>query len=148
MTGFYHHVCSMNALHRYKNDREIVAMTNLVSAYQRKDISEFERILRGNVWLVVDWIWQWIDIFLLVNRQSIMGDSFIRDYIDDVLRNIRTLVLVKLIKPYTRVELSFIAKVKADMKQYNTHMLILDCLASQHYCGRSGRVSCWSHFGQ
>ncbi|CDS04028.1 hypothetical protein LRAMOSA06983 [Lichtheimia ramosa] len=75
----------------YKNDREIVAMTNLVSAYQRKDISEFERILR-------------------VNRQSIMGDSFIRDYIDDVLRNIRTLVLVKLIKPYTRVELSFIAK--------------------------------------
>ncbi|CDH49573.1 cop9 signalosome complex subunit 2 isoform 1 [Lichtheimia corymbifera JMRC:FSU:9682] len=75
----------------YKNDREIVAMTNLVSAYQRKDIGEFERILK-------------------VNRQSIMGDSFIRDYIDDVLRNIRTLVLVKLIKPYTRVELSFIAK--------------------------------------
>ncbi|KAI7884175.1 PCI-domain-containing protein [Lichtheimia hyalospora FSU 10163] len=75
----------------YKNDKEIVAMTNLVSAYQRKDIGEFERILR-------------------VNRQSIMGDSFIRDYIDDVLRNIRTLVLVKLIKPYTRVELSFIAK--------------------------------------
>lgn len=56
MTGFYHHVCSMNALYRYKNDREIVAMTNLVSAYQRKDIGEFERILRGNVWLVVDWI--------------------------------------------------------------------------------------------
>ncbi|KAI8137389.1 PCI domain-containing protein [Fennellomyces sp. T-0311] len=75
----------------YKNDKEIVAMTNLVSAFQRKDIREFERILR-------------------TNRQSIMGDSFIRAYIDDVLRNIRTQVLVKLIKPYTRIELAFMAK--------------------------------------
>jgi COP9 signalosome complex subunit 2 len=31
----------------YKNDLEIIAMTNLVSAYQRRDISEFEKILRG-----------------------------------------------------------------------------------------------------
>lgn len=63
-----------------------------------------------------------------------MGDSFIRDYIDDVLRNIRTLVLVKLIKPYTRVELSFIAKVKAD-EGNTTKRLTCDSfrLASQHY---------------
>lgn len=40
-----------------------------------------------------------------------MGDPFIRTYIDEVLRNIRTQVLIKLIKPYTRIELSFIAKV-------------------------------------
>ena len=32
----------------YKNDKEIVAMTNLVSAFQRKDIREFERILKSN----------------------------------------------------------------------------------------------------
>lgn len=31
----------------YKNDKEIVAMTNLVSAYQKKEINEFEHILRG-----------------------------------------------------------------------------------------------------
>jgi hypothetical protein len=31
----------------YKNDKEIETMTNLVSAYQRKDINEFERILKG-----------------------------------------------------------------------------------------------------
>jgi COP9 signalosome complex subunit 2 len=31
----------------YKNDKEIEAMTNLVGAYQKKDINEFERILRG-----------------------------------------------------------------------------------------------------
>lgn len=40
-----------------------------------------------------------------------MGDPFIRTYIDDVLKNIRTQVLIKLIKPYTRIDISFISKV-------------------------------------
>lgn len=47
----------------------------------------------------------------VVNQKSIMGDAFIRAYIDDVLRNIRTQVLIKLIKPYTSIELTFISKV-------------------------------------
>ncbi|KAJ3299090.1 COP9 signalosome complex subunit 2 [Rhizoclosmatium sp. JEL0117] len=75
----------------YKNDGDIVAMTNLVNAYQRKDIFEFEKILREN-------------------RSTIMDDSFIRTYIDGVLKNIRTQVLIKLIKPYTRIEIPFISK--------------------------------------
>ncbi|KAG0170455.1 COP9/signalosome complex subunit Csn2 [Apophysomyces sp. BC1015] len=75
----------------YKNDKEIVAMTNLVSAFQRKEIREFEQILQAN-------------------RASIMDDMFIRTYIDDVLKNIRTQVMIKLIKPYTRIELTFISK--------------------------------------
>ncbi|KAI8339421.1 PCI domain-containing protein [Chlamydoabsidia padenii] len=75
----------------YKNDKEIAAMTNLVMAYQRKEIKEFEKILKDN-------------------HAAIMGDPFIRAYIDEVLRNIRTQVLIKLIKPYTRIEISFIAK--------------------------------------
>jgi len=75
----------------YKNDPQIVAMTNLVSAYQRRDIREFEKILRDN-------------------RATIMDDPFIRDYIDDVLKNIRTQVLIRLIKPYTRIEIPFISR--------------------------------------
>ena len=43
----------------YKNDPEILAMTNLVSAYQNNDISEFEKILKQN-------------------RKNIMEDPFIR----------------------------------------------------------------------
>ncbi|KAG0347941.1 hypothetical protein BG004_006504 [Podila humilis] len=74
----------------YKNDPQIVAMTNLVSAYQRRDIREFEKILRDN-------------------RATIMDDPFIRAYIDDVLKNIRTQVLIRLIKPYTRIEIPFIS---------------------------------------
>ncbi|KAJ3414073.1 COP9 signalosome complex subunit 2 [Chytridiales sp. JEL 0842] len=75
----------------YKNHNEIVAMTNLVNAYQREDIRDCEKILREN-------------------RATIMDDPFIRAYIDDVLKNIRTQVLVKLIKPYTRIDIPFISK--------------------------------------
>lgn len=56
-----------------------------------------------------------LTLFTIVNQNSIMGDSFIRTYIDDVLRNIRTQVLIKLIKPYTSIEITFISKVRTLM---------------------------------
>jgi len=46
-----------------------------------------------------------------VSRQPIMEDHFIREHIEDLLKNIRTQVLVKLIRPYTRIRITFIAKV-------------------------------------
>lgn len=45
------------------------------------------------------------------NRRTIMDDLFIRNYIEDLLKNIRTQVLLKLIKPYTRIRIPFISKV-------------------------------------
>ncbi|KAJ3249160.1 hypothetical protein HDU77_007842 [Chytriomyces hyalinus] len=98
----------------YKNDADIVAMTNLVNAYQRKDIFEFEKILRDN-------------------RRTIMDDTFIRTYINGVLKNIRTQVLIKLIKPYTRIEIPFISKqlnVPAQDVEDLLVGLILDCKIS------------------
>lgn len=40
-----------------------------------------------------------------------MDDPFIRNYIEDLLRNVRTQVLLKIIKPYTRIRIPFISKV-------------------------------------
>ncbi|EGC39076.1 proteasome component region PCI domain-containing protein [Dictyostelium purpureum] len=75
----------------YKNDPDILAMTNLVMAYEKNDIYQFEKILKDN-------------------RKTIMDDPFIRMYIEDLLRNIRTQVLLKLLKPYTKIRISFISK--------------------------------------
>jgi COP9 signalosome complex subunit 2 len=47
----------------YKNDPQILAMTNLVAAYQNNDINEFERILKAN-------------------RTTIMDDPFIKEHIE------------------------------------------------------------------
>ena len=46
-----------------------------------------------------------------VDNKTIMEDSFIQSYIGELLRSLRTQYLIDLIKPYTRLELSFLAKV-------------------------------------
>lgn len=45
------------------------------------------------------------------NRETIMDDPFIRGYIDDVLRSLRTQWILEIIKPYTRIEVSYLARV-------------------------------------
>ncbi|KAI9088715.1 PCI domain-containing protein [Phlyctochytrium arcticum] len=94
----------------YKNDPQIVAITDMVNAYQRKELREVEKILRNN-------------------QATILSDPFIRTYIDDVLKNIRTQVLIELIKPYTRIELPFVSEqlnISVDEVENLLVSLILD----------------------
>jgi len=105
----------------YKNDKEILAMTNLVSAYQNDDISEFEKILK-------------------TNRKNIMDDLFIREHIEDLLRNIRTQVLVKLIKPYTRIHIPFISK-ELNIDTDEVESLLVQCILDKTIHGRIDQVN-------
>jgi COP9 signalosome complex subunit 2 len=74
----------------YKNDSRIAAMTELVDAYQRDDIHQYETVLKKN--------------------QDVLADPFIAENIDEVTRNMRTKAVLKLVAPYTRFRLDFIAK--------------------------------------
>jgi len=94
----------------YKNDAEIMAMTNLVSAYEKSDIKSFEKVLKEN-------------------KKTIMDDPFMRDYIDDLLKNIRTQVLLKILTPYTKIRIPFLsAELNITPKEVEELMigLILD----------------------
>ena len=104
----------------YKNDPEILAMTNLVSAYQNNDINEFEKILKQN-------------------RETIMDDPFIREHIEDLLRNIRTQVLIKLIKPYTRIKISFISG-ELNIEPSDVESLLVSCILESTIYGRIDQV--------
>lgn len=92
----------------YKNDPEILAMTNLVVSYQNNDINEFESILRHN-------------------RSNIMADPFIREHIEDLLRNIRTQVLIKLIRPYKNIAIPFIANA-LNIEPAEVESLLVSCI--------------------
>ncbi|XP_046839204.1 COP9 signalosome complex subunit 2 [Xenia sp. Carnegie-2017] len=105
----------------YKNDPEILAMTNLVSAYQNNDINEFEKILR-------------------TNRKNIMDDQFIREHIEDLLRNIRTQVLIKLIKPYTRIHIPFISK-ELNIPPEEVESLLVSCILDSTIPGKIDQVN-------
>lgn len=100
----------------YKNDPEILAMTNLVMSYQNNDIIEFETILRSN-------------------RNNIMGDPFIREHIEDLLRNIRTQVLVRLIRPYTRIAIPFISSI-LNIEPAEVESLLVSCILDSTIHGR------------
>ncbi|KAH7037180.1 putative COP9 signalosome complex subunit 2 [Microdochium trichocladiopsis] len=74
----------------YRNDPRIAAMTELVDAYQRDDMHKYASVLSKN--------------------QDILADPFIAENIDEVTRNMRTKAVVKLIAPYTRMQLAWIAR--------------------------------------
>lgn len=74
----------------YRSDPRITAMTSLVDAYQRDDIYQYENVLKNNT--------------------DLLADPFIAENIDEVTRNMRTKGVLKLIAPYTRMRLSWIAE--------------------------------------
>lgn len=74
----------------YRNDPRIAAMTELVDAYQRDDMHQYVNVLQKN--------------------QDILADPFIAENIDEVTRNMRTKAVVKLIAPYTRMNVAWIAQ--------------------------------------
>lgn len=105
----------------YKNNPEVLAMTNLVSAYQANDISDFERILREN-------------------KRTIMEDPFVREHVEDLLRNIRTQVLVRLIRPYTRIRIPTIAK-ELNISEAEVENLLVACILDNVIEGRIDQVN-------
>ncbi|CAK8676934.1 COP9 signalosome complex subunit 2-like [Clavelina lepadiformis] len=104
----------------YKNDPDILAMTNLVSAYQNNDITAFESIVA-------------------TNRVSIMQDPFIREHIEDLLRNVRTQVLCKLIRPYARIRIPFISK-ELNIDSTEVENLLVSCILDGTVKGRIDQV--------
>jgi len=74
----------------YKNDPRIAAMTDLVDAYQHDDVHRYEAVLAAN--------------------KDLLGDPFIAENIDEVTRTMRTKAVQRLIAPYTRLRLSWIAR--------------------------------------
>ncbi|PIN24326.1 COP9 signalosome, subunit CSN2 [Handroanthus impetiginosus] len=105
----------------YKNHPEILAMTNLIAAYERNEILEFEKILKSN-------------------RRTIMDDPFIRNYIEDLLKNVRTQVLLKLIKPYTKIQIPFISK-ELNMPKKDIEELLVSLILDNRIHGHIDQVN-------
>ena len=107
----------------YRNDPRISAMTDLVDAYQRDDIHRYESILKEN--------------------QDLLADQFIAENIDEVSRNMRTKAVLKLIAPYSRFTLRFVAKhikIPTSEVQDILGVLIVDKKLKAHINQENGTV--------
>ncbi|KIS02210.1 COP9 signalosome complex subunit 2 [Cryptococcus deuterogattii 2001/935-1] len=105
----------------YKNDPQIVAMTNLVSAYQRRDVQEAERILKAN-------------------RATITNDPFIDHFVGDLLTSLRTQYIVDIIKPYTRLELDSLAD-KLNIRRNEVESLVVSLILDDKIKGKIDQVN-------
>ncbi|KAJ2726072.1 hypothetical protein GGI07_000855 [Coemansia sp. Benny D115] len=75
----------------YENDPAIIAMTELVKAYEAQQVTLFERILQQNT-------------------ETILGDPFIAKYIGDLRRTFRMQALQSAVAPYTRIRIEVLAR--------------------------------------
>jgi COP9 signalosome complex subunit 2 len=105
----------------YKTNEEIASMIALVEAYDRSDIHQFEKLLREN-------------------KKAIMDDEFVRGYIEDLLANIRTQVLLKTLKPYTRISLDFISR-ELGIPLADVERLLVSLILDSKVRGRVDQIS-------
>ena len=105
----------------HRDDVEIVAMTNLVQAFHNDDIISFEKILNKN-------------------EGRIMDDDFVREHVGDLLRTIRTKVILGMIGPYTRVRLERISKSLNGIRVEDVESLLVSLILDGRLKGRIDQV--------
>lgn len=106
----------------YKEDPEIVVMTNLVDAFHNNDIEKFERILSKN-------------------EGGIMDDEFIKEYLGDLLRTIRMQVLQEVLRPYTRITIEAISKKLNGIPLCDVENLLVTAILDGKLDGRIDQVN-------
>lgn len=109
-----------------KNHKEIAPMASLAFAYTNNDIQQFEKILRDN-------------------KKSILGDPFIAFFMNDLMREVRTQVLLELIKPYTRIKIPFLAK-ELNITAQEVESLLVDLILDNKIVGHIDQVQQLLHF--
>eukprot|EP00708_Paratrimastix_pyriformis_P002848 GAFH01001606.1.p2 GENE.GAFH01001606.1~~GAFH01001606.1.p2 ORF type:complete len:440 (+),score=155.94 GAFH01001606.1:26-1345(+) len=107
----------------FKDDPQIVALTDLIEAYQASNIARFEGILNDPT-----------------KKESIMGDAFIRSYIEDLLKNIRVAKLKNLLRPYTTIRIPFISEQISTPVNEVESLLVALILDNQIY-GRIDQIN-------
>ncbi|CAE6526115.1 unnamed protein product [Rhizoctonia solani] len=153
----------------YKSDPQITAMTDLVGAYQRREVHEAERILRGRpprhdygrpfhcilhrrplaqfANIISHRLDQalhptrtWVPCQTTERRETRSGRTFIASYIGDLLRSLRTSYLIDLIKPYTRLELGFLAK-QLNVEKHEVEELLIGLILEGKVEGKIDQVA-------
>lgn len=104
----------------YRDDPEIVAMTNLVQAFHANDIAKFERVLRQN--------------------RRTLHDEFINEHVQDLLRTIRTQVLERMVRPYRRISLHALAEQLNHIEISQVESLLTSLILNGTLQGKIDRV--------
>ncbi|CAM9725990.1 unnamed protein product, partial [Choristocarpus tenellus] len=77
---------------------------------------------------------------LKTHHASFMGDPFIRGHMDDLLRTMRTQVVLEAIAPYTRITLSHLAQELNDIPEEEVEDLLVSLIINGKVDGKVDQV--------
>lgn len=78
------------------------------------------------------------------SRGTILNDPFIQRYIQDLLTNIRTQVVLQAIRPFTRVRIPFIAQ-QLNISPAEVEGLLVNLILDNKVAGHIDQVRCRHH---
>ena len=78
-------------------------------------------------------------LIYIANRATITSDPFISHFITDLLRSLRTSYILDIIKPYTRLEMSYLAKT-LNIAQEEVEKLVVGLILDDKIKGRVDQV--------
>ncbi|KAL0482687.1 COP9 signalosome complex subunit 2 [Acrasis kona] len=110
-----------NEAKAYRNHKEVVAFVELLQNYMDGNIKQFERTLR-------------------INESTIMDDAFIKDHMQELLKAMRTNVLVNLLRPYTRIKISFISK-ELYIQEHEVEDLLVSLILDNRINGKVDQIN-------
>lgn len=73
-------------------------------------------------------------------RRTIYDDPFIRKYIEDLLKNIRTQVVLNIVQPYTRIRIPFISK-HLNIPENDVEQLLVSLILDNRIRGHIDQVT-------
>lgn len=105
----------------YQDNPEVKAMISLVEHYQKRDIRRFESVLASN-------------------KKALLGDAFLASYMDDLMKNLRSVVLQARIQPYTNMSLDFIA-MELGIKTEEVTSLLVELILDGAVTGKVDQIN-------
>jgi len=101
----------------YRNHKEISACVDLVKAFQDNRIADFERTLRRDA-------------------KGVLDDDFLGSTVAELLRTLRSKVLLALVVPYTRIRLAYLARELNGIPEADVEALLVDLIMDKRVDGR------------
>mmetsp|Transcript_27923 Transcript_27923/g.32285 ORF Transcript_27923/g.32285 Transcript_27923/m.32285 type:complete len:199 (+) Transcript_27923:1-597(+) len=100
----------------YKDDSDISALSNLRLAFEKKDSKELNRILSEH-------------------QATIFDDNFLLQFRPDLLKIVSQEVMIRLIKPYKRIKLSYLAS-EMHLEQNQLQGFLSELILDRRVLGR------------
>jgi len=105
----------------YQSTPEIGSMLEIIESYTSRDIKRFETVLKRN-------------------KEDIESDPFISDYMQDLMKKLRSHMVKSLVRPYSNITLGYISNVlRLDTKEAES--LLVEMILDKEISGKLDQVN-------